>query len=842
MKKSFYSLLTILLMAACSDQDLTDGIPEESVPAGDIIQIGGLDTSGLEVSANSGGTRAITYPAETLPWLVDPLKTTGLDITYWKDDQENTTKRVAILKLLNNNSSTLGYDTDPTTGWALYSFKYKTDPTEDAVWYGNGAHRFEGQYVPNELRYGSAITDRTTLASVNNSSAKDIISNQSKSTNGVDNYTLLERYLAMPANTRISATLGRVKLPFRHRLARVLAFVLIDPSMGNVKLKGFNEVNGKDDPNSTSITFNRVEVLTGVQDELVDGNHVLTPQWKQERKVVPHYVSTIHGSVDEDLVAIPGYEDNFVMFYDDTNAEYIFPTDEDWSSYINLTDAQLSAKKITKTEYGQVPVYDLIVRPTYTSIDSVMYDEACYHNAEEKAALVTHKNKIEFELTLNNNLTYEKVFEFDLNANYQTVVYLRIGRESVDYNASGSAIWKNSLNQDDWYGVDNSLGHSLSIAGSSWQRAFTYGTFVSDDKVTDGGFYNETTTPNANDGIDGQYLKPETWIKKFAQAYKDGEHHGDYFILTHDIEIDARDLPDNFIFTGHLDAMGHKITLTNAGKAWTEWKKATDFSTGTFYQTQDESAEPYTLPTLYTLNPANYTNPDELYPIEGTWYLKNSLLHVEAKDAVLWTKETADAENEKNQLKDTDDNLIFDADGNPVYDQSYNPVKVGDVKEPAVEEHYELRDGAVEKKDITYDIAADVTIAQVMSAADNTYFTDADGAPFIKPTLYTKTAHTSGSALFAGLNGNYTAENGEANVHTESGVQIPYITLDSNFENGVGSGWRAEVMNLIVEGAPMFKDGATITGNVQNCKQTITTNGQSVTTKVENHTPALPVY
>lgn len=826
-------------MAACSDQDLTDGIPEESVPAGDIIQIGGLDTSGLEVSANSGGTRAITYPAETLPWLVDPLKTTGLDITYWKDDQESTTKRVAILKLLNNDSSTLGYDTDPTTGWALYSFKYKTAPTEAAVWYGNGAHRFEGQYVPNELRYGSAITDRTTLASVNNSSAKDIISNQSKSTNGVDNYTLLERYLAMPANTRISATLGRVKLPFRHRLARVLAFVLIDPSMGNVKLKGFNEVDGKDDPNSTSITFNRVEVLTGVQDELVDGNHVLTPQWKQERKVVPHYVSTIHGSVDEDLVAIPGYENNFVMFYDDTNAEYIFPTDEDWSSYISLTDAQLSAKKITKTEYGQVPVYDLIVRPTYTSIDSVMYDEACYHDATEKAALVTHKNKIEFELTLNNNLTYEKVFEFDLNANYQTVVYLRIGRESVDYNASGSAIWKNSLNQDDWYGVDNSLGHSLSIAGSSWQRAFTYGKYVSDDKVTDGGFYNETTT--SDDGVDGQYLKPETWIKKFAQACETGEHHGDYFILTSDIEIDARDLPDNFIFTGHLDAMGHKITLTNAGTAWTEWKKATDYSSGTFYATKDESAAPYTLPALYTQNHANYDDDSELYQIGDKWYLKSTLQHVLAKDAVYWTEEDAAKENAKHQETDAEGNPLVDGEGNPLYADGYSPVKGGDVKEPAVVDHYELKDDAVEKKDITYD-NADVSLAEVMSAAENTYFTNQSGTPFVKPTLYTKTEHTSGTALFAGLNGNYTAADGVANVHTESGVQIPYITPDSNFANKIGSGWRAEVMNLLVVGAPMFMEGATITGNVQNCKQTITTNGQSVTTKVENHTPELPVY
>ena len=150
-----------------------------------------------------------------------------------------------------------------------------------------------------------------------------------------------------------------------------------------------------------------------------------------------------------------------------------------------------------------------------------------------------------------------------LDANYQTVVYLRISRESVDYNASGSELWTMASSDDDWYGVDNTLGHSLSIAGSSWQRAFTCGKTISDDNVTDGGFYNESTTPD--DGVTGQYLTDATWISKFVKAYEGGDNHGDYFILTKDITIDASLLPEDFVFTGHLDARGKKITLTNMG-------------------------------------------------------------------------------------------------------------------------------------------------------------------------------------------------------------------------------------------------------------------------------------
>ena len=54
------------------------------------------------------------------------------------------------------------------------------------------------------------------------------------------------------------------------------------------------------------------------------------------------------------------------------------------------------------------------------------------------------------------------------------------------------------------------------------------------------------------------------------------------------------------------------------------------------------------------------------------------------------------------------------------------------------------------------------------------------------------------------------------------------------------TGWRAEVLNLTVIGARLFKEGADITGNVQNCKEGAA--GTDKVTKVRDHIPALPKY
>lgn len=822
MKRIFYILSALLVATACTDkEDLVSESGHDGKEQGELIRIGGVETQGLTASIGDGATRAggegLLQDAEKVNWLVTPLKE-GLDITYGKvtDVPANENRRVAILQL-QPGAEGEAYAKDPDTQWALYTFKYK-DNGQNAIWYDNGDHFFEGVYVPEKLRYGSAYTAETgrqEIASVNASSAKNLLTDQSKDGDN-DAYTLLTRYLAMPANTQITATLGRVKLPFRHRLSRVFAYVLIDPEMGaNVTLKGFslNEA-GKDDPSNTSIRFCNVEVLEGVEDtKNSDDTHVLTPHWNAARKkVIPHFWKM---SGSEDGVG-QSLDPSFIMFYDDKTATYVFPTDEKWADYKAMTDAELTANKITKTVYGanfdgKVPVYDIIVRPTYTTEESVMYDENL--TSITKKQLEEKKNHIEFELTLSNGLIYKKAVDFDLDANYQTVVYLRISRKSVDYNSSGSALWIDSVNKDDWYGVDNRGEHSLSIAGSSWQRAYTFGTYISSkpdptDKVTDGGFYNETTTPD--DGVKGQYLTEATWIERFAQAYKGGAHHGDYFILTSNIDIDAKSLPDNFIFTGHLDAQGHKITLSNAAP-WTEYVETTEYDLypETPLYTNSTGTVTFSMPELYQKvdHDAEYYKAEELTEVDGKTYVTSTLkLH--------------------SGEKDEDDQIIPD----------YYSVLQTSVEATAEE--------TVKTAAWTEWVICDPqpSLAEVVQNS-NKYYEKNSPNPYSVSgiTFYKAVVHNRGAALFAGLNGNYEAADGEANVHLENGILVPYRTSDSDYSTGAGSGWRAEVINLDIKGK-LFETDAVITGNVQNCYEISTVKGNDVRTKVPNHTPALPKY
>ena len=67
-----------------------------------------------------------------------------------------------------------------------------------------------------------------------------------------------------------------------------------------------------------------------------------------------------------------------------------------------------------------------------------MYDDEGYDNETSRAALAAKENQIDFLITLDNGLVYEKTFVFDLDANYETIVYLHITREGVDYNESGA--------------------------------------------------------------------------------------------------------------------------------------------------------------------------------------------------------------------------------------------------------------------------------------------------------------------------------------------------------------------------------------------------------------------
>ena len=824
-----------LALSGCSE---TLPIDNEQPANSNYIEVG-VETSGLIATSEeeplSDTRAAAAQDAETVSWLVQPLKQ-GLDITYGKVGDVSTEK-VAILKLESDGE---GYKKDPDSQLAVYSFNYKSTNTK-ALWYGNGLHYFRGVHVPMRIRYDSDASelenDRTdsnygTITKVTGLTTDQSDDTDTGTDNDLGNYTLLSHYLGMPANTRISATVERIKLPFRHRLAHVMAYIIIDPSL-NTTIKGYKkDASGnsidKENPKTSSIKFCNVEVLAGVKGEN------LTPQWKQVRKVIPHFW---------------GEEASLVVYK--SGKETVYPKSSKYESIKAAGGAGYTAET-----YTNVPIYDLIVRPTYTSTSTVMYDEENY--ATQLSALAANYNQIDFLISLENGLTYEKSFIFDLDANYETVVYLHITREGVDYNDSGAALWEETKTTDEWYGVDNKNGNTLSQAGSSWQRAYTRrkDSYINDggDKVTDGGYYDEGTTDE--DDATGQYLSEATWIKYFSEAYEGGAHHGDYFNLSLDITIDARSLPDNFVFTGHLDGFGddgkkfYTLTLTNTNTLWKEYVETTDYSLANLYATKptekysnDETTQ-FSLPSpLYTM-----THHDEVYYTQEECDEENAQHYIEYVETPAEYYTSVEEYNSAKGTKYTEE--VFenlpqedkiktpavvkkpgDEGYEPHYSDDYTPITTATIKTDAYDEYNQ----------------AHPSIADVMSGTTQYYTRSGEAEPYsyteyVKPEkLYKIVQRTSGSALFAGLNGTYETnqEKGltpwEANVHKETNngqtYWLPYK------DPVTGTGWRAEVMNLTVKGAKLFSEGAVITGNVDNCKD-----GVDGTDKVTDHIPALPKY
>lgn len=891
---SFHHTLAVLPLAllctltGCSDELPLSGVAGADGVADDpmIIKVGGIEQTSHVVSLDGDATRAVpqtegvAVDAETIPWLLGPLFH-GLDITYYAKGQEAETKRVAILQLLKKDGATgetmddvkYSYVSgDGKTKIAEYSFKYKTKDDlngKDARWYDNGEHYFQGVYVPQNLRFNAG--NGQTAANVNDpieGTAPGLITDQSK--DGEEgNYTLLERYLGMPVNRPIHATVGRIKLPFRHRLARVLAYVLIDPDMGeNVKIKGYKSNSVKEDPTTSSIRFCKVKVLTGVKESTGTLTASLTPQWGEARKAIPHFVGE-RGSYTGTEEAED--ENNFIMFYETDTKKYIFPSDESawsnakaiWQAKYNAApascDTELKKREYAnansgyeRTDYGLVPCYDLIVRPTYSSSDMVMYDED-FTGGKTAYTYSSQANSIDFEITLNNGLQYAKTFQFDLDANYQTVVYLRISREKIDYNSSGAELWDEDYNQDGYYGVNNRNGNTLSFAGSSWQRAYRIGS--TDPNITDGHYYGK------KDDTDGslaehdelsqnyqQYVTQAEWLEMFAQAYEGGLHHGDYFILDNAITIDARALPQDFVFTGHLDARDRVITISGTGQSWTEYLETTDYSHSPLYYVPEHDTVVFTLPQLYTRVHHDAVPYDEveLVEIEGKKYVKSTLNHVEARPAVYYqsAEEYNIAKGLTGEYALTEEQFLALSD-------------VDKIKDPAVVEHYEVIPGeSIEVTDGVYKVeaydeypGASPKLAEVMDAPKGTYFTRSGTEGNYSYTAY-KPEHPfflanqrqSGAALFAGLNGYYNAEKGEANVHEENGLLVPYI------DDGTKTGWRAEIINTCFTGGALFPadvigddgryDVSKVSGYIYNCWRK---EGDSKTA-IMSHTPALPKY
>lgn len=452
-----YSLGCMLLMACSAHDEVSQFAPED---VENIIHVSGVSTTAM---VTHGVTTRAGETIEVPDWLKTGLRS-GLDITYYK-----TAEKSQDVKLTFDGSA----------------YHLKKSDTEAAKWLGNGAHTFEGVYVPEKLKQSSTA-----------------------------DYEALEQYTAIPPSTKISATLEGITIPLQHRLARVEAYVLIDESLG-------------DGVDIAKLQFCNVDVLDYVDTD----NH---PVWTTAKRMTPH------GLADESSVKV----------YQDQEKNLIFPIDKDYS----VVSTDQTGKYTLYKEYKNVHRYDVIVRPTYkagtTKADEfVMYDEAKNDEEGNPVDYVSMENKIDFDLTLNNGLEYEKEFVFDLNANNETVVYLRVSPENIDYKSAGSRLWQSLGGDDDYYGV-NHEGYALSQAGSSWQRAFTNASFS--EAVTDGHKYNaDTEDPSA------QYVSDDRFIELLTA--KDGS----YFILAKDITIDVSSFAEDFVFTGHLDALDHTITLTD---------------------------------------------------------------------------------------------------------------------------------------------------------------------------------------------------------------------------------------------------------------------------------------
>lgn len=554
-----------LLLTACSEA-LPPEIDPGEVQPGQAIKVGGVVMPSLSVQVETKASKETA--AELVPWLKTPLSE-GLDVFYGLREKFLNDNKNAKLKWVESG------------GTGEYTFHY-AGTTDPAQWRGNGSHLFRGVYVPSAVR-ATGDTPPTKRPWVSDQSPEATTENSATT-----NYDHLNHYLAMRANLQIAATLGRIQLPYHHRLARVLTVVLIDPELSieegqRMTLRGYN-AGGKDNPQSTWIRMDRVDVLDYVSSSpaaRAEGSVTMWhPRWTTARNVTPHFFGEV-GSLDKDFNEL--YKD-LLVFRDTKTDDLYFPTTDAWNAMRNTylacydkykdtytVQAELEAiiKKetgLTCINYGKAPCYDLILRPTYTSEAMVMYDEA--ENIDlgtTRKDLAAKTNGITYVVELSNGLRYSERIDIDLDAGYQTVVYLRIDREQVDFNQTVAEEWREVKKEDGYYGVNNQHGDRLSIAGGSWQRAYRVGNL--DVPITDGSEYNENNHPDhyqkpEGEQRDGQYLSEDSWKKAFFAATEGGKHHGDYFVLTQDITIDVAEIPANFVFTGHLDGRGHTITLT----------------------------------------------------------------------------------------------------------------------------------------------------------------------------------------------------------------------------------------------------------------------------------------
>ena len=886
--------LVWLCLMACQDKD-DMAYGSEAIDSGMAIRVGGIASDELvtHASVTRAGEEEVEkkkYNAEDVPWLIAPLKQ-GMSITYGRTVDNSKVSKVAILTLQFNGDGSIKYaeDKDFEGGMAAeYTFFYKykkygtsseaeTTPSTTAQWFDNGAHFFEGLNVPARLVNG-ASNFPSDLTTDQHDDADGKQTDDSYKEADMGNYTLLSHYLSMPSNYTINATVKRIKLPFRHRLARVLAYILIDPTMVHsdagktrVKIQGYKkDANGvattEENPSTSEIKFCNVKLLDYVQNN-GNADQPYQPVWTEQRKVIPHFVGE-RGSYDDSKnhYVNNAVKDNFIAYYNTSKKNYIYPTSSEWAtaygkSYNDETNLSTDGM-YERIQYGLVPVYDLIVRPTYTTLGRVMYDEATSASVTSQK-LLDETNQIEFEITLDNGLQYSKVFEFDLDANYQTVVYLRISHERVDYDESGSDLWVEDTGYDDYYGVNNKNENNLSFAGSGWQRAYTNKSKTIG--ITDGHYYlQDDEDPFA------QYVDDATWIEMFLQAHEGGKHHGDYFILDNDIKIPKAAIPENFVFTGHLDGLDHTITLTN-GSYTAPYDS---------YVAYDDAAF-----TKYVQSGDNYV---EFVPATGVTYCQKgegdtytAIANMDSyAGSTIYTKQTNESYNytlatlEQIKAISTEGTVYCLSDNSVINDiATYVSDKLATIRTKGDDDTFSVVSelSSLDTKKTYYKKNGD-SYEAIPSLSE--YF-----GIYIRSTVYTDTytpiclykkVHVKGVVygdgsdatdgfLFTGLNGKYeTAQEKtegytgkwEANVHYENGKWVPYKTTTD--------GWRAEIINTNIKGGTVFKSGVynettkqyttAVTGYVHNCWTngttfyTTTHKWDAGATKVQDYTPSIPEY
>ena len=334
------------------------------------------------------------------------------------------------------------------------------------------------------------------------------------------------------------------------------------------------------------------------------------------------------------------------------------------------------------------------------------------------------------------------------------------------------------------------------MAGSSWQRAYTNKN--KNYPVTDGHQYQQDVEDQY-----AQYVDDATWIEMLREAREGGLHHGDYFILDHDISIPAAAFPDDFVFTGHLDGRDHTITITD----------------GTYNAVMQRATHTY---VDYSNNKSNPTEPNETkYSKVGDYYYE---LDVHAAQMGWYERHVSDG----GVITYTPIADIYEYDG--IYAFAWtkggenDPISNND--EDYTEYHFYK---SIYQDEVTTPIAAKA-----------------------KPYY-----------LFAGLNGKYgTAQERniydiwEANVHKETNGSNYWVPYRHKVGDDYKDGWRAEIINtnfvIDLEGddaCSVFKPeavwGTDITGYLHNCWVNSTYSGTPPKwsgTPIQDYTPVIPQY